>query len=331
MTTPADARAYLDALAAFARDLLYADAEAMDTNGDTLAARYETFQARGLNTGWSPRQPLSPRAFCDALATLSRASGAFAFVALQQIVANGMVGERFADASPWPRIGVAFGHLRNPDGPTPVFENGRASGPVAWLTGAGIFDTIVLGLRTPAGEEVFALVDGRDRPAFRHGPPLPLAACAGTRTVRVQVENLAVGDADILAVKPRGAQRDSDAGGVLFQTPLLVGCVEACRDLVRASPRVTNEEKKRCDAATNALVGRVRDAFDTGKMEDGPRLRAQLGDFAVRLARLAVMASGSGALAHGHPAQRLYREALLYSLMAQTDAIVGQAFAEVFT
>ncbi len=51
----------------------------------------------------------------------------------------------------------------------------------------------------------------------------------------------------------------------------------------------------------------------------------------MRVARLAVMASGGGALAHGHPAQRLYREALLYSLMAQTDAIVGQAFAEVFT
>jgi alkylation response protein AidB-like acyl-CoA dehydrogenase len=65
-------------------------------------------------------------------------------------------------------------------------------------------------------------------------------------------------------------------------------------------------------------------------MEQGPRLRAELGDFAVRLARLAVMAGGGGALTIGHPAQRLYREALLYSLMAQTDAIVGQAFEEVF-
>lgn len=332
MTTFGDA--HLDALAAFARDLLCDDAEAMDTNGDRRAACYETFQARGLNTGWSPRQPLAPRAFCEALATLSRASGAFAFVALQQIVANGMAGDHFPQADPRPKLGVAFGHLRNPDGPAPVLANGRASGPVAWLTGltgAGVFGKIVLGLRTPAGEELLALVDGRDRPAFRHGPPLPLAACAGTRTVRVTVNDLAVGDSDILAVKPRGAMRESDAGGVLFQTPLLVGCVEACRDLIRISPRVTNDEKDRCAAATNALVGRVRDAFDREKMDDGPRLRAQLGDFAVRLARLAVMASGGGALAHGHPAQRLYREALLYSLMAQTDAIVGQAFAEVFT
>ncbi len=149
MTTFGDV--HLDALAAFARDLLCADAEAMDTNGDRLAACYETFQARGLNTGWSPRQPLAPRAFCEALATLSRASGAFAFVALQQIVANGMAGDHFPQADPWPKLGVAFGHLRNPDGPAPVLTNGRASGPVAWLTGAGVFDKIVLGLRTPAG------------------------------------------------------------------------------------------------------------------------------------------------------------------------------------
>jgi hypothetical protein len=55
------------------------------------------------------------------LAALSRHSGAFAFVALQQIVANASLGS-FADrfdtgamaTTLWPRIGVAFGHLRNP-------------------------------------------------------------------------------------------------------------------------------------------------------------------------------------------------------------------------
>ena len=332
LTTPSE-RTYLEALAAFAQDLR-PDADAMDSRADVLGTWYDRFQAQGLNAGWAPRQPLSGRGFCEALATLSRESGAFAFVALQQIVANGIIGgKRFDDAAataPWPKVGVAFGHLRSPDGPAPILVAGRASGPVPWLTGAGLFEKVVLGLRTSNGEEVLALVDGHDRPAFRHGPPLPLAACAGTRTVRVTIENLAVGDADVLAVRPRGAMQRSDAGGVLFQTPLLVGCVEACRDLVRASPRVPDDQKAHCEAATDALLGRVRDAFDRDAAEEGQRLRAQLGDFTVRLARLSVMACGGGALAVGHPAQRLYREALLYSLMAQTDAIVGQAFEEVF-
>ena len=331
------AQAYLDRVTAFADRDLRPEAEAVDTDSRLIEARYETFQALGLNVGWAPQQPLSPREFCEVLATLSRHSGAFAFVALQQIVANASLGG-FADrfdtgamaTTLWPRIGVAFGHLRNPDGPAPILVNGRASGPVPWLTGAGLFDKIVLGLRTPAGDEVLALIDGHHRTAFRHSQPLPLAACSGTRTVRVTVENLNIDEADVLAVRARGAQQQSDAAGVLFQTPLLVGCAEACRDLIRDSPRVASAQKARCEAATGALLGRVRDAFDRGTMEQGPRLRAELGDFAVRLARLAIMAGGGGALTVGHPAQRLYREALLYSLMAQTDAIVGQAFEEVF-
>ena len=185
------AQAYLERVSAFAHRDLNPDAEAMDTDSRLIEARYETFQTLGLNVGWAPQQPLSPREFCEVLATLSRRSGAFAFVALQQIVANGSLGalagriDTAGAMALWPRIGVAFGHLRNPDGPAPVLVNGRASGPVPWLTGAGVFDKIVLGLRTPAGDEVLALVDGHHRTALRHSEPLPLAACSGTRTVHV--------------------------------------------------------------------------------------------------------------------------------------------------
>ncbi len=43
------------------------------------------------------------------------------------------------------------------------------------------------------------------------------------------------------------------------------------------------------------------------------------------------MASGGEGLSRDHPAQRIYREALVFSLMAQTTPIVNQAFESVFT
>ncbi len=57
---------------------------------------------------------------------------------------------------------------------------------------------------------------------------------------------------------------------------------------------------------------RVHYAFDHGcAPEEGRKLRAEVGDFSVRMARLAVMTCGGAGLQVRHPAQRIYREALL--------------------
>jgi hypothetical protein len=221
---------------------------------------------------------------------------------------------------------VAFGHLRNLQGPAPRLEAGIAHGFVPWLTGAGIFPQVILGLRRPDGQEVYALVDATDRAAFRHSAPLPLAACSGSRTISVQIDGLRIEESALLKTQPAGTQARGDAEGVLYQTPLMVGCVQACQQLILASPRVRPSEAEQSCQATEALLNRVLDAFDSGPPEQGQRLRAELGDYTARLARLAVMASGGNGLMHSHPAQRLYREALVYSLMAQTDEIIRDAF-----
>ncbi len=320
---------YLTRLDCFAQELR-PDAQLLDQDANLLAEWYARFRTQGLHTGWSARQPLSGKEFCLALAALARVSGAFAFVALQQFVANLSLTNLVAEDAEWPAVGVAFGHLRNPQGPAPRLEAGSAHGFVPWLTGAGIFPQVILGLRSTDDQEVYALVDATDRAEFRHSAPLSLVACAGSRTVSVQIEALRIEESALLKTQPAGTQARSDAEGVLYQTPLMVGCAQACQQLILASPRVGPAEAEQSRQATEALLNRVLQAFETSTPEEGQRLRAELGDYAVRLARLAVMASGGIGLLHNHPAQRLYREALVYSLMAQTDEIVRYAFQEVF-
>src|SRR5579871_360669 len=300
------------------------EAARLDVSGDAVAAWYERFQQEGLHIGCSVRMPLDGAGFCRALEILAMASGAFAFVALQQFVANMNVGDRF-HGPVWPKVGVAFGHLGKPEPSLPRLQNGRANGVAPWLTGAGIFDQVVLGLHDAARQEIFALVDALHRPAFTHSEPLSLLACAGTRTVRVRLEDLPVTDDQILKIDPPGSKAHGDAGWVLYQTPLMVGCVRACHKIIAASPRVDAAQKADCERTTEKLLDRIYSAFAGGDMSEGARLRAEIGDYSVRIARLAAMASGAGGLLITHPAQRLYREALVYSLMAQTDLIVNQA------
>src|SRR5512142_2952097 len=98
---------YLDRLRGFA-DALRSDAERMDTDEQALFGWYERFVAESLHTGWGPRQPLTGREYCEALAILAESSGAFGFVALQQFVANANLAGKVPDQDSWPIVGVAF-------------------------------------------------------------------------------------------------------------------------------------------------------------------------------------------------------------------------------
>lgn len=240
-----------------------------------------------------------------------------AFVALQQLVTGCQD----------PPAGVAFGHLRNPGGPAPLWQDGLVSGPLPWLTGAGLFERVQLGFRLPDGSEVRAWVAAQDRPEFRHSAPLSLIALSGTDTRRVMCTNLPVSERAFLSVKPVGTEAREAAQGVLGQTPLMLGALRASLRLLQDSGR---GDLGLAQAYVATLEAEIHHAYTSGTADTvGPALRARAGDLSVRLARLACMACGGISLVTGHPAERLYRETLVYSLMAQTDSILADAFKEL--
>ena len=288
----------------FVSEELIPQAAALDHDPARMRRVWANFVERGLHTQLD---------LFGTLPLLALHSGAFAFLALQQLVAG----------CPEQPAGVAFGHLRNPNGPAPLWSEGRVSGTVPWLTGAGIFPMVLLGFRLPDGSEVRAWVEAQDRPEFRHSATFPLLAIRGANTVSVAVDSLEVPESAFVSVQPLGTQSQSDAAGVLYQTPLMLGNLHASLRLIEASGRGDLAKAK-------ALVARLEAALRAkNAARNGPALRAHAGDLSVRLARLACMACGSSSLVTGHAAERIYREALVFSLMAQTDTIVDDAFKEV--
>lgn len=288
----------------FVAELVAPQAAQLDHDPEMLRTVWEEFVRRGLHLQLD---------FFTTLPFLAEHSGAFAFLALQQRVAG----------CPDPPAGVAFGHLRNPHGPAPLWREGRVSGTVPWLTGADLFAKVLLGFRLPDGSEVRAWVPAHDRSEFRHSAPLPLLAIRGANTVAVTLREVAVEESLFVSVLPRGTQAQNDARGVLYQTPLMLGNL-------RASLRLMEQSQRGDLAKAQELVAQLTAALQAeNAQEHGPVLRARAGDLSVRLARLACMACGGGSLLTGHPAERLYREALVFSLMAQTDAIVDNAFEDL--
>ena len=322
--------AYAMSLNEFANDLR-PHAEELDSEWEVCQKWYREFIHRKLHLGGSVFRPFSGKDFCDHLATLSEVSGAFGFLALQQVVANGRLGERIRNFDELPAIGVAYGHLRNPAGMTPRSINGLVGGAIPWFTGSGIFEYAILGFRDERNLEITALVKSENRPEFQHHEAMSLIACNGINTVQVQVGKLKVVQNEYISVNNAGHMKSGDAASVYYHTPLMVGNMRASQRAIMDCERVPGELRKRSQSQTEYLLSRISSAFINGIEPNlGCKLRAETADYSVRLARLCALAQGGASINDSHPAQRRYREALLFNLMAQTDEIVSDAFRQMF-
>ncbi len=322
---------YFTRLREFASDIRPICIE-MDVKSAQCIKWYGEFVSRELHVGGSAIRPFAGDDFCEALATLSEVSGAFAFLALQQFVANMVTFGRLEKTPFHPTMGVSFGHLRNPDGPAPKRLHGKVWGLIPWFTGSEIFTKTVFGFRDEEMQETLALISVVLNESFQPYIEMALIACSGTQTVRVEVRGIEIPESAILSVKPRGSMREGDAASVISHTPLLVGNIRSCIQLISMSDGLSQSAKLAAQSRTNFLLDCVREAFLNGvEPEEGRRIRAEIGDYAVRLARLAMMTQGGASVGVNSIAQLRYREAIIFNLMAQTDEIVEDAFRSVFS
>ncbi len=303
----------------------------MDGTSSLCVKWYEEFVSRELHVGGSANRLFARDDFCEALAILSEASGAFAFLALQQFVANMMTSGRMGKTKSHPKMGVSFGHLRNPDRPSLKRIKGTVWGQIPWFTGSRIFTKTVFGYRDEELQEILALIPAVFNYSFQPYEEMALIACSGTQTVRVEVRGIEVPKRAILSVKPGGSMKAGDAASVISQVPLLVGNIRSCMQLISRSEELSQSAKIAAENRTNFLLDCVREAFLHGvDPEEGRRIRAEIGDYAVRHARLAMMSEGGASAAVTSIVQLRYREAIVFNLMAQTDEIVEDAFRSVF-
>jgi hypothetical protein len=286
-------------------ELIREESASLDNDNTSLHRAYHRWQEANL----------AVTDFHPELAALASVSGAFAFLILQEAVAGK------------PGHGVAFGHLRTGKGPR--WASGRVSGTVPWMTGAGFFHTVRLGVLLPDGSEAYTFIPAHDRPEFRHNKPMKLMACSSMQTVSVSLTNLAVSESDFTRIDTPGSAARANANGLVGHTPLLFGNIQASLSHICNAPRVSYDAKARAASKMALLETQRTEALADPTL--GGKFRANAVDTAIRLATLAAMANGSASLQSNSDTERVYREALVFAQMAQTDAIVESAFETVLS
>lgn len=298
---------------------------------------------------------VSEEAFENFHQLVARYSGALAFLQIQHQSAVAMLSaskNSGLQSEYLPRIsqshlllGVGFSQLRREHDPPvkaiSVPGGYQLAGIVPWITGFGLFQEFIVAAALPDGQAVFGVMPFVDTHQNTGGTstfstPAQLCAMTSTNTVSATLTDWFLPHDLVVAVKPVGWIHENDRNNVLRPTSLILGCARAGLDVVEAvlltkplpfiyhAFKSLNQELDGCQTA-------IREARNHSEksLAEGLKIRAWAIELAVRCAHAAVTVSSGAANYSHHAAQRIYREALVFTVSAQTTAVMEATLAQL--
>lgn len=346
----------LDAVEHYLHTQVAPIAEQLDTDAEALRQVFlelgrQNWLALRVNQSWGGAD-IGDRGFQQFQELLARYSGALAFLQAQHQSAGALLNHSAnlalkqqylpGMATGGKAIGVGFSHLRR-SGEPPVkavpHEGGYLiDGTIPWITGCGVFQAFIGAAVLPDQQAVygvFPFVDTQQSTGgtLVVGEPMPLAALTATSTVAVTLKGWFLPEAQVAAVKPANAIHKSDVLNVLQHSFFALGCAQAGLDVVhqtaqrRSQPFLQNAYTVLAEELQNCR--QLIYAAESHTFESRLQLRAWAIDLAVRCAHAAVVVSAGAANAMSHPAQRIFREAMVFSVTGQTSAVMEVTLAQL--
>lgn len=273
---------------------------------------------------------------------VARASGSLAFLQTQHQSAASLISKsdnQGLQATYLPkmangkkRLGIGFSQLRRPGPPmmnAEPFSGGYSlSGAVPWITGLSFFEEFVVGATLPSGEAIFGVVPFADQPQIKLSEVMKLCAMESAQTVSGEFSTLFLDERKVLFIKPSSWIANNDTINITLQGHFALGCAQAGIDIVRQA-----HERKPLDfiltaadqlqsELENCRIAAVNSQGQAESTHERLEIRAWAIELAVRCAHAAITASSGAANSLTHPAQRVYREALVYTVSAQTGPIM---------
>lgn len=242
-------------------------------------------------------------------------------------------------------VGIGFSQLRRPGEPLvkaiPVEGGYDMEGLVPWVTGFGFFQDFIVAATLPDGSAVYGVVpfvetvqDTGGTIAFSEA--MELGAIASTNTVTATLTHWFLSQEYVVFSRPPGAIHERDKKNVLHHGYFALGCARAGLDIVEAAyhskqlPFIQqafdslNEELTHCQSAMMQPL-----PSDSQSWEEQLQLRAWAIHLAQRCASAAVAVSSGAANYRYHAAQRVYREALVFTVSGQTTAVMEATLARL--
>jgi len=318
----------------------------IDTEPAALFSLFEVMGERRLLTPKTPQSRgkahLSSNDYQRLQTIIATYSGALTFLLAQHQSAASFILASENDAlkadylsdmgSGQKRVGVGFSHLRRqtPSAIAQKVSGGYLlSGEIPWVTGAGLFESFIGAAVLPTGEAVFGLLPFASSQAasgaeLSVGSPMTMAGMAATSTVRVQLKDWFLAEEKVLGLRPVGWLSERDKANPLSPMGMILGCATgACRVLTESLQRrqMSCEIAERLLGERTELIEKLENVAALPKSDYTKKiaLRGRGVAFMNKCAQAAMVASGGAANAMGHPARRVYGEALVFSVSGQTN------------
>jgi len=303
---------------------------------------------RPIEYGGPGLDEISFRLFQESVA---RASGSLAFLQTQHQSAVSMISKGdneslkvrlLPEMSDRRLIGIGFSQLRRPGPPmltaTPDGSDFILNGQVPWVTGHSFFGEFLIGASLPTSEAVFGVVPFTDqevdRSSIRFDGPMKLAAMESPRTMTADLKDWKLTAESTAFIRPKDWIMNNDMINVTLQAWFALGCARAGLDIVQ-----TSYEKRKASFLLDAwkqldnelTLCRERILENHPELHERLAARAWAIDLAVRCAHAGVASSSGAANSIHHNAQRVYREALVYTVSAQTSDIMEATLKRLVT
>lgn len=240
-------------------------------------------------------------------------------------------------------VGVGFSHLRRAGKPSlqaiPVTGGYRLQGQVPWITGFGIFQAVIVAAVLPDDRAVYGLVpltptEQEQGGCIYFSEPMALAAMTSTQTVQAELRDWWLASEEVVLIQPAQAIHTSDVLNVLQHSFFALGCARAGLDVMADEVQRRSQDSRLADSLP--MLDKVYQALeqewqecrsaihaaDYQPFEERLNLRAWAIELMGRCAHAAVTISAGAANSLHHPAQRIYREALVFTVAGQTSAVM---------
>ncbi|PAX45639.1 hypothetical protein CK510_30770 [Brunnivagina elsteri CCALA 953] len=231
-------------------------------------------------------------------------------------------------------VGVGFSQLRREGEPLitakPVDGGYLLNGVVPWVTGWGIFHEFIVAATLFDGSAVFGMIPLKQEEGLGFSEVAELAAMPSTNTIAVKLNNWFLANEFVVFIKQPGWIHEQDKRNVLKATFLATGCALAGLDIIEEISHKKNllsinnaldllsQELDNCRSGIREAQQNVSASF-AEKLD----LRAWTIDLATRISHAAVTVSSGAANYKHHNAQRVYREALVYTVTGQTRDVMN--------
>ncbi|NCQ93106.1 MAG: acyl-CoA/acyl-ACP dehydrogenase [Microcystis aeruginosa LG13-03] len=234
-------------------------------------------------------------------------------------------------------VGVGFSQLRRPGEPMmkafPVTGGYQLCGQVPWVTGWGFFEDFIIGATLPDGRSLYGLLPLQALPGLQCSPPMKLLSMSGTNTVSLTIQDYFLSRDFIVSLQPADAIEASDQKNVLHHGFHALGCAWAGLDVIFGVYRQKGLEslKNAHQQLEKALLSCQEKMLNSHQASFADKLhwRGRAINLALQCAQGTVIASGGAANIIDHPAGRVYREALQFSVSGQTGAVMENSLGQL--